>query len=493
MYDVNDDDQFTNQEKMFVPLTIDDLEMESQNYFFSGKKFIIASLSLLPYITIFFFLDYIPNIQVFIIYTIAYLIGYSYILRFAVFEESRQKEQMKELENNKYSDLSYFWQLDKVGAGKRDNGMLYIQSNGLSVRRAFIIEVDSGSTIGVPANAYANYRQVWQRFFRSCYRMGFELKIYNVRKKPELSESLKAYSLQLQDIENEAYRNLMQLNVETNFLYAVSEEQRYITYIEVINSRVDNLVNFKTLVEDIISKTFETDGLFSNPKILTKSGVDNMLATYFAQDRVNTRGIHRTNGYQRITEYADIVNIWDNSGHSVPFEMLDNVERESSKIGSANNKTLDDLLDQQAGEDNKWADKVEETKRQRISEIQRLRREEKISYEEYEERRAKIEEVLNPETATEFDLLDEKSQRSRIRQREKELEKEKRKNNRNKNKTSEEESTVKWYEQDDELLNSVDEELLTGDETRYDRDIEVDIGNLTIEDLLNLGERDDDE
>ena len=56
MYDVNDDDQFTNQEKMFVPLTIDDLEMESQNYFFSGKKFIIASLSLLPYITIFFFL-----------------------------------------------------------------------------------------------------------------------------------------------------------------------------------------------------------------------------------------------------------------------------------------------------------------------------------------------------------------------------------------------------------------------------------------------------
>lgn len=486
MYEMEDAGQFFNDEKMFVPLTIDDLEMESRNYFFSGKKFIIMALSLLPYITIFFFLDYIPNIQVFIIYTILYLIVYSFILRFAVFEESRQKEQMRELENNKYSDLAYFWQLDKIGSGKRDDGLLYIQSDGLTIRRAYMVEVDSGSTIGVPVNAYANYREVWQKFYRMCYNLGFEIKMYNVRKKPELSDSLKQYSLQMQDIENEAYRNLMQLNVETNFLYAVSEEQRYITYIEVINKRVDNLINFRNILEDIISKTFDTDGLFANPKVLDKQGVDSMMATYFGQDRVNSNGVHRTNGYKSIMEYADIVNLYDDKGKSVPFELEDLLFEESRKNARnvSNNKSIEELMQEESEDKHKWEDKVADVKDHRVEQVQRLRREEKISYAEYEERMRDIEVTLNPETATEEDLLDEKARVSLERQRivaeKKQARREQRM--REKEKVSEED-TSKWY--DEELP-----ELNIPEEDRYgDKDIEVGILDVSLEELLGEEEK----
>lgn len=490
MYEVGDEDQFTNDVKMFVPLTIDDLEMESQNYFFSGTKFIIASLSLLPYITIFFFLDYVPNIQIFIVYTILYLIGYSFVLRFAVFEESRQKEQMRELENNKYSDLTYFWQLDKVGTGERDDGMLYIQSDGFTIRRAYIVEVDSGSTIGVPENAYRNYREVWQKFFRMSYQLGFEVKLYNVRKKPELSESLKKYSLQLQDIENEAYRSLMQLNIETNFLYAVSEEQRYVTYIEVINKRVDNLINFKDILQDIIDKTFETDGLFANPKILKKPEVDVMLATYFGQDHVNSRGVHRTNGYKAINEYADVVNIWDSEGKSVPFEIQDFIETESRKGERGARQTIEDLLKQDERDAERWAEKVSETKDRRIRDLQRKRREELISYNEYEEQMRNIEETLNPETATEFDLLDEKAQQSRLiseqREKEKQDKREQRLREREKQNNPD---TRKWYEKEEELTL---EEMLTEDGDEFEFEIERDVGDISIEDLLGMDDEDND-
>ena len=486
MYDVDDNEQFYNNEKMFVPLTIDDLEMESQNYFFSGQKFIIASLSLLPYIAIFFFLDYVPNIQIFIIYTILYLIGYSFILRFAVFEESRQKEQMRELENNKYSDLSYFWQLDKIGSGKRDNGLLYIQSDGLTIRRAYVVEVDSGSTIGVPENAYQNYREVWQKFFRMSYNLGFELKMYNVRKKPELSDSLKKYGMQLQDIENDAYRNLMQLNVETNFLYAVSEEQRYITYIEVINKRVDNLINFRSILEDIIDKTFETDGLFANPKILNKIEVDNMLATYFGQDRVNSRGVHRTNGYKAINEYAEIVSILDAKGKTVPFELQDFLETEARKGTKGTKQTIEDILQQDDKEKERWEVKVETVKDQRIREAQRLRREEKISYTEYEQRMREIEETLVPETATELDLLDVRARENRIRQQEKEAEKQAKREQRLRERNKKQEvDTTKWYDQ--EGLTEIHPEE---EDDRYEgNDIKSDIGNITLEELLELEEK----
>ena len=492
MYDVSDDDQFTNNVKMFVPLTIDDLEMESQNYFFSGQKFIIASLSLLPYVAIFFFLDYIPNIQVFIIYTILYLIGYSFVLRFGVFEESRQKKQMLELENNKYSDLAYFWQLDKVGASERDNGMLYIQSDGLTIRRAYIVEVDSGSTIGVPQDAYRNYREVWQRFFRICYQLGFEVKMYNVRKKPELSDSLKKYSLQLQDIENEAYRSLMQLNIETNFLYAVSEEQRYITYIEVINKRVDNLINFREILQDAIDKTFETDGLFANPKILNKIGVDNMLATYFGQDRVNSRGVHRTNGYKPISDYAEVINIWDTDGDSVPFELQDLIEKEARRTEKVSSQTIEGILEEDEKEQAKWEDKVERVKDERIRSLQRRRRDEKITYEEYEEQMEHIERTLKPEVATEFDLLDEKAQRSRLRQKQKEEEKlERRERRRSEKERQEEEDNTKWYEKEDSLTI---EDLIYQDEDEVEEieqqeDDLSSLGNISLEDIL--GEDDD--
>lgn len=139
MSEINIYDQFESDDKMFVPLTIDDMEVEDTSYFFNGQKLAIAAIGLLPYFLVFFLLDYVTSIMVFVIYTAIYLTLYSFLLRFVVFEEKRQRDEMMAMENNKVSDMSYFWSWDKLGTGKRDDGMVYIQSDGVSLKRGYII------------------------------------------------------------------------------------------------------------------------------------------------------------------------------------------------------------------------------------------------------------------------------------------------------------------------------------------------------------------
>lgn len=215
-----------------------------------------------------------------------------------------------------------------------------------------------------------------------------------------------------------------------------------------------------------------------------------MLATYFGQDHVNSRGVHRTNGYKAIKEYADVVNIWDSEGKSVPFEIQDFIETESRKGERGARQTIEDLLKQDERDAERWAEKVSETKDRRIRELQRKRREELISYNEYEEQMRNIEETLNPETATEFDLLDEKAQQSRLRSEQREKEKQAKREQRLREREQQNNpDTRKWYEKDEELSL---EEMLTEDGDDFEFEIERDVGGISIEDLLEMDDEDND-
>lgn len=441
------DDQFESEYRMFVPLTIDDMEVDDTNYFFNGTKLLLLALGILPYFGIFFILDAIPSITVFVVITILYLFIFSFYARFLVFEEGKQRGLMRELENNKHSDMAYFWEWDKIGIGKRDNGLAYIQSDGATLRRAYIVKVDSGSDVGVPKGNYRNFRQTQQDFLRSMYQLGMDVKVYNIRKRPGLSTALRDYSSMLKDLDRDeqvALIKLSQLNIDINFLYSRTKDQRYITYYLVVNKRIENLTSFRDIINDTIGKTFGANISFYNPHIMDKPEVDNFLAEYYDVDAVNAAGIHKMNGFKDLNDYVELVAIYDKNGQAVPFSIYDDMNT-SIGVSIGGSTTLDELVESQEKEDEKWESRRQRSYDKKETELMRLRREDKISYEEYKERLDRLKWEHEPENFNEeVELTEAEREKRRIRQEEEQLKAERQEKLRRKKQLEKK----KWYERD---------------------------------------------
>lgn len=446
------DEQFESEDKMFIPLTIDDMEVEDTSYYFSGTKLLLLALGILPYMAIFFTLDYF-TVLTFIIVTVLYFLIFSVYARFVVFEEGKNREAMKALENNKLSDMSYFWEWDKVGTSKRDNGLIYIQSDGATLRRAYLIKVDSGSNVGVPDGHYRNFRQTQQDFFRNLYKIGMDVKVYNIRKRPELSPALKNYSSMLRGMDGDkqnALIKLSQLNIDINFLYSQTTEQRYITYYLVINKRIENLKNFHGILDDILDKTFRANIAFFEPAIQTKGQVDEFLALYYDLDAVNATGIHKMNGFRDFNEFVDLVSVVDLDGKSVPIQIFDDIMNMSRVSGI--NRELEDLIEREEQQEKRWDDRRKRSYETKERALMAERRADKITHDEYERRLAKLKEDHLPENFNELVEMTDEARAKHFREKEKEELKELRRKQRHGEKA---EKQKRWYERQDGLSDAV--------------------------------------
>lgn len=488
MSEINIYDQFESDDKMFVPLTIDDMEVEDTSYFFNGQKLAIAAIGLLPYFVIFFLLDYVTSIMVFVIYTAIYLTLYSFLLRFVVFEEKRQRDEMMAMENNKVSDMSYFWSWDKLGTGKRDDGMVYIQSDGVSLKRGYIIGVDSGSVVGVPEGHYRQYRQTQQDFLRSVSALGMDVKVYNIRKRPELSPALKRYARMLRNLqgtENEALIKLSQLNIDINFLYSITLDQRYVTYYLLVNKRLENLRNFKGIVQSVVDKTFGSNIAFSNAHILTKPEVDEFLTVYFDQDAVNTSGLHKMNGFKNFSEFCDLVAVIDKEGRQVPVEIFDDIIKPD--LGFAGNVSVEELTKRELEKEAQWERRRLKSYETKEELLMKKRREDKITHKEYTELLESLKQDHLPENFNEFIELSEEGRRKKKQEEERErLKQERRERARQQKRQTED--TRKWYEREDGIEEGAKEvknrDFSKQDESNIDWESLDERGDITLDDLL---------
>lgn len=492
-YEVPIDQQFETDEVMFIPLTIDDMEVEDTSYFFSGTKLLLLAVGIMPYFSIFFMLDYFGTISIFLITTVIYFLVFSFYARFLVFEEGKQRDAMKDLENNKVSGMSYFWEWDKVGTSRRDDGQAYIQSDGVSLRRAYIIRVDSGSDVGVPEGHYRNFRQTQQDFYRSLYKLGMDVKVYNIRKRPELSPVLKEYSTMLRDLNDSnqnALMKLSQLNIDINFLYSRTTDQRYISYYLVVNKRIENIKNFKTILQDILDKSFGTNIAFFNPHILDKQGVDLFLAEYFDVDAVNASGIHKASGFRDFNEFVDLVSVIDKDNREVPISLFDDLM--NSHVTIASNKGIDDLVKETERERERWDARRQRSYDAKESKLMDDRRQDRITHQEYEERMAKLKEEHLPENFNELVEMSEEARARHLEQQELERQKELRRQERKRQKERDQD-TRKWYEREDGL--QTDKQIQTSkqpinntnvqDDGLIEWDTLINDEELTLEDLMD--------
>ena len=457
---------FDDEDNMIIPMSIDDIDASKGSYYKSTNKMVIAFVGLLPYIFLVIFLySVMPSIPLVVTFTLMYLVLYLYVIRKFVIEEDAQKESLHELQDNKYSDFSYFWEIDKVGDNKeKDDGLLYLRQDGVTLKRGLVVFFDSGSVVGTPDDFLHNYRETQQKFLRAFYQNKLSFKWYKVKKQAELNPALIKQSEQLSRIDNEALRQLLKLQLNAYLRYSMDAEQRYVDYIVITNKDFSTLMNFKNVVEDIVNNTLRTNPAFKDVKILNKNEVDEFFATYFLQDDVDTNSISKSTRSKPFSEYAKVTEIVDRDGEIVDIALLDilNSQIEKDSIGTS----IQDVFD---AEDRKSM-QIENKRKQEydfmIKKLNKDRIDDKLTHEEYLEQLKVIEhtyskEFYNPNRAEE----------------EKQAEKERRKQERENARLEKEKARQKpepipepkWYEKvSDTLEEEEDTEVLDTDDWNND-------------------------
>lgn len=408
----NNSGMFDDEDIMIFPESIDDIEPTKTSYMFTTTKLILMFVGILPLIIAFIMIlsefGLIPALA----FGSLYLIIYIYLVRMYVIEEPKQRESLNQLEDNKYSDYSFFWDVTKVGTSKKDNGLLYLKQDGITLKRAYVIKFDSGSIVGVPEDFLDNFRHTQQAFLRS---LGMNIKWYSIQKKPSMNQALKHQSKNLKNIDNPELNKLIKMQLNTYLRYSVDADQRYVNYIVVINDKFETLSSFRNNLEDILNRTLRTNSSFKNVEILDKDGINEFYATYYMQNNLDVTTIRKTSITKPFSNYASIVNLVDEEGKAVPVEIIDELNEQVSKLnqGLSVEKIVNDV---ETKEENKEIIRLRQKERAK-NETVILRRENKITFEEYKDRMAKIEEDYSPDN---FILNRAKVEKEQERQRQKE-------------------------------------------------------------------------
>lgn len=450
---------FDDEDIMIFPESIDDIEPTKTSYLFTTTKLIMMFVGILPLIILSIVLlsefGFIPALVFFVLYIAIYF----YMVRLYVIEEPRQRESLNLLEDNKYSDYSFFWDITKAGSGATDNGLLYLVQDGVSLKRAYVVKYDSGSLVGVPENFLNDFRHTQQEFLRS---VGMDIKWYSIQKKPTLNEALKQQSQNLRSIKNEDFNKLVKMQLNSYLRYSMDAEQRYVNYIIVINNDFEKLSSFRENLEDILTRTLRKNSSFKNVEILNKSGLDEFFSTYYMQDTMDISSIRKTGITKPFLNYAKIVNIVDSEGKAVPVEQLDEINNEIYRLnkGLTFEKIVENDLNKEISDEKlrirqkEFADK----------EVDRSRRNNEITFEEYKALKEKIRIDYSPENfIPNREEFEKQAERERIRKEKAEkrlLEKQQREEEKRKANTPK----PKWFEEgyeeeQNELLDLEDAEV----------------------------------
>lgn len=418
---------FSSEDRMYVPLSIDMVEINKSNYFLSNKKMIIGLIAFLPLLIIVYpLIDGGIQLIPLLIVVCLYMVGYFYFARFVLFEEKRLRKMVKELDKNRVSEIDHFWYIDKIGGGKNDDGMIYyaydMKAGGTT--KGLIIKFDRGSTVGVPAGHYESYRETKQRFMRKLHESNFDFKWYEMQKKPELQESLIDYADKLTKMDNEYHQKLLKLQLNINVEYSMSVDQRYIDYILVKRTNFNR--NFKNVLESIIDETLGQNGYIVNPKILGKREVEEFFSEYLNIDIINSDNIRKSVDTKPFEKFAYVHRLVDAQGKEVPIQFLNDLD-----LDGGNWNPVDVNLNKQNREKEEIEQRRVREHKLAIENLNKARNSDKITHKEYQEQREKIEHDYSKEHYNPNAKRDriEKERRERQEERERKREEQRLKRN----------------------------------------------------------------
>lgn len=385
---------FSDDEKMYVPLSIDTVEARRSNYFFSNKKMLYAFIAFIP---IFALLTPLIQAQAgllpIMIVVVVYMVIYIYFLRFIVFEERRLKRMLRELDDNRVSEVDHFWGIDKVEDRGENDGMIYYSYKGAArgITSGLVVMLERGSTVGVPVGHYREYRKTMERFFRALHLNNLYGTVVELEREPELQESLKEYTELLKGLDNEYHQRLLRLNLSINSIYTMDKEQRYIEYVVIKQDGFNH--NFRRLVETILTDVFSTNGYIQEARILNRRELEGFLKNYLQIETLDSSNIRKSVDVEPFENFALVHRLLDDKGREVPIHLMDELDIDKYR-GKSIDQEIERLEKRERGKKKKEKEKLDIE----IKKLNRLRNRERITQEEYLKRKRELEEMYTEES-----------------------------------------------------------------------------------------------
>lgn len=383
---------FDDKEKMFVPLSIDNVDTERNSYFASNKKMVGVFFAILPYVGLLsIFMKLGAGIIPIVVMTGIYLFIFSFFIRYWVFEEVRLRKMIQEKDDNVISGVSHFWGIDKVGSGERDDGLIYYQREGAKLKRGLVVYFDRRSNVGVPEGHYEQYRKTKNEFLRELYARGMDFQWYEVQRKPEMSKTLTRYADILNDEPREAMRMLAKLQLNINSMYTMDAEQRYVDYIVVTNTRFVTMKRFKKMLNDILTLTLRSNGYLGDVKICNKEEVDKFFETINMLNSFNSSYIRKSVDMQPFNKFAKLKRLIGEDGQAIPIELLDELEL------STGGKSLEEISQAEERKEKSIENVRLKQYKNELETAKKIRMANEITTDEYDKLVAEIEYKYDPD------------------------------------------------------------------------------------------------
>lgn len=389
---------FDDEQKMYVPLSIDNAATNRSGYFFSNRKVVEMALAVMPY----FFLMYPmmsggARLFPMLIVTICFGVVYIYFFRFRILEENRLRSMVNELDKNKISGLDHFWQINKL----QDNGVIhYVLDASVGKELGIVVAFDRGSTVGVPKGNFTRFRQTKMQFLRELHLQGFDYTWYELPKRSETPNSLINYFNLMSTHQNEDFRKLLKLQIDINNLFVTDAEQPYVDYILIRNHNFRTLRRFRQIIQDVMDLSLATNGYILNPRILNKTEVEAFFEDYLMVDSIDANKVRRGVIVKPFDEFGKVTRIVRHDGVDVPIEFIERFDFDTYE----NFKSVEQILLRQDNYIQGRINDLEERKQKELDRIRKQRLKDQITDKEYkamqqavEEKFAiELEEIKNP-------------------------------------------------------------------------------------------------
>lgn len=386
---------FSNNEKMYVPLSIDKIEADDKSYFLSNSKMVFAFLALLPIVVPLYILanaeaGFIPIIIVVVVYGAMY----SVFIRLGILEEKRLREMVKELDDNKVSGVEHFWGIDKIGGGKEDDGTIYYSFKGSKhgTTRGLVVMMDRGSTIGVPEGHFENYRKTKEEFLRRLHLSGLDVEWYDIQKEPELQPTLIHYADLLSNLTNEHQKKLLKLQLNINTVYTMSDQQRYVDYVVVRRERYSQ--DFRRVMESIVEDTLGQNSYFVNPHVASRTEVEDFFKNYLKMDVIDSENIRKSVDIKPFEDFALVHRIVDAEGREVAIQLMDKMDIDGIKSKRGN---LEEITKRRKRLEDNAENKAKNNYDVGMNKLNQRRNSNKITHDEYEEEKERLGRIYEQE------------------------------------------------------------------------------------------------
>lgn len=318
---------FQDERQMYIPLTIDDIEVSKQSYFFSNKKVIEMVIAFFPYILfMYLMMQSSAKLIPMLVFSGIYALLFSYFFRIRILEENRLKKLINELDANRYSGIDYFWGINKIS----DDGLIHYEKDSEKNVRGYVVFFDRGSTVGVSEGNYTQFRLSKQEFLRRLGTKEYSFEWYEIPKSKVLPQSLINYYNLMTELENEAHKKLLKLQIDINAWFINESDETYVDYILVKCQNIGGMLEFRSNLEKIVEATLGSNNYIVDAKILDKKGVEQFTADLLNINSVNSDTAFKGQDSVPFEQFGKVVRVVGMDGLEINIDELDEYDFEDN-------------------------------------------------------------------------------------------------------------------------------------------------------------------